>query len=368
MRDLAYIARIQKLNPIPDKDRIELATVANYDVIVEKGKYRIGDLVVYIEYDTILPVKPEFEFLRKRCYSKLYDGFRIQAMKMAGVVSYGIVFSTAILPSDFKVEEGKPVAKELDIIRYDPEERKELMGKSKKKRSKLMKFLMKFKFVRKIVLKHEKKSPYPVTVQKSSETNVQKAYSWLLKNSNNEKYYLTEKLEGQAGMYMLKGNRLQVYSHNSIRANDGKNNWSKIAMQYKIRSILLRDGNRNYAIQGEIIGPGIQKNIYDLKELDFYVYKVTDIKTGKALEYCDVIPWCYCNGLKFVPTISYRLWMLQEFTSVDSILDHANGKSSLNENVMRAGVVWRSVYNQDLGFKAKSPEYLAWFAKSDKTE
>lgn len=64
LRDLSIIAKIQEINPIPNYDRVELATVENYPVIVQKGLYRPGDLCVYVFYDTLLPVRKEFESLR----------------------------------------------------------------------------------------------------------------------------------------------------------------------------------------------------------------------------------------------------------------------------------------------------------------
>ena len=62
MRKLASIQRIKSLEPIEGKDRIELCTILGWDVIVQKGEFKEGDLVVYCEYDTVLPIKPEFEF------------------------------------------------------------------------------------------------------------------------------------------------------------------------------------------------------------------------------------------------------------------------------------------------------------------
>ena len=58
IHDLATISVIQDIRPIEGKDRIELATVENYNSIVQKGEYKAGDKVIYIYYDSILPVRP----------------------------------------------------------------------------------------------------------------------------------------------------------------------------------------------------------------------------------------------------------------------------------------------------------------------
>ena len=134
MRELAVIARIEKLEPIAKKDRIELATVQNYPVIVQKGVHKVGDLVVYVFYDAVLPQKPEFEFLRARCWSNLYQGFRIKNMAMGGVYSSGIIFPLSILPDGFDVKEGKNVEKELGVVKYDPEAYREMNQATAKKK------------------------------------------------------------------------------------------------------------------------------------------------------------------------------------------------------------------------------------------
>ena len=81
MHDLATVSVIQDIRSIEGKDRIVLATVENYHSIIQKDQFMVGDRVIYIYYDAILPEKPEFEFLRKRCWSEKYNGFRIRPMK-----------------------------------------------------------------------------------------------------------------------------------------------------------------------------------------------------------------------------------------------------------------------------------------------
>lgn len=91
MRTLASIKTISDILPIESKDRIVLAMVDGWSVIVKKDEFHIGDSCVYVEIDSVLPEKPEFEFLRSK-------NFRIKTMKMAGVISQGICFPLSILP------------------------------------------------------------------------------------------------------------------------------------------------------------------------------------------------------------------------------------------------------------------------------
>ena len=123
-RKLASVRRIVSLSPIVGADLIEKATILGWEVVVaKKDNLKVGDLVVYCEVDSILPDKPEFEFLRER-------KFRIRTIKLKGQVSQGIVFPLSILPGNsiFPYKEGDDVTEVLGVRKHDPQaewERKE---------------------------------------------------------------------------------------------------------------------------------------------------------------------------------------------------------------------------------------------------
>lgn len=89
MRKLATIREVSEIRPIEGKDRIALATIDGWHVIVQKSEFNVGDKCVYIEIDSVLPETPWFEFLRSK-------KFRIKTMKMSNVVSQGIAFPLSI--------------------------------------------------------------------------------------------------------------------------------------------------------------------------------------------------------------------------------------------------------------------------------
>ena len=70
MRKLASIEKVRKVEPIEGADRIELAHVLGWQCVVNKGQFKEMDTAVYFEIDSFLPIRPEFEFLRKSCYKK----------------------------------------------------------------------------------------------------------------------------------------------------------------------------------------------------------------------------------------------------------------------------------------------------------
>src|SRR3990167_6403004 len=94
-RKLASIQIIKELNPIEGADKIEVASILGWKAVVEKGKFKLNDKIVYCEIDSLLPIKPEYEFLRK--YHKKMEngieGFRIKTIRLKGQISQGLVVS-----------------------------------------------------------------------------------------------------------------------------------------------------------------------------------------------------------------------------------------------------------------------------------
>ena len=369
MRDLCTVSRIDKLIPIENKQYIELATVNNYTVIVTKGDFKVGDLCIYCFYDTICPNNKMFEHLKKYChYSTLYDGYRITEMKMAGVFSSGIIFGLDIVDKKYH-KLGTDLTEILGIQRYDPEEKKEVTSK---KQNKLLKFLMRYKFfrrLRKLLFGKKVSKVYPLTVHKSNETNVETNFNKLPKD---HEYYLTEKLEGQAGCWLIKGrkNKFMQFSHNVYRDMKENNTWTKVNYAYDLEEILkkhYKETKTRIAIQGEICGPGIQRNVYGFKELKLFVYKVTNVDNGKAFNYNELNEFCD----KYLLTIVPKVKISNLLNNVDEMLLDCEGASVFKNNgksVKREGIVWRSTKDQSIGCKCKSRDYKIWFYKKDKVE
>lgn len=97
-RKLAHIEIIESLSPIEGADKIEVAKVLGWECVVKKGEFKKGDIVVYVEVDSVMPDKPEYEFLRDR-------KFRIRTIKLKGQVSMGLILPLSILNTIGKVEE-----------------------------------------------------------------------------------------------------------------------------------------------------------------------------------------------------------------------------------------------------------------------
>ena len=111
MRKLASIQKIRDIQPIPKADRIELATVLGWKVVVKKGEFQIGDLCVYCEIDSVFPEMEKYEFLRN-------DQFRIRTKKLRGQISQGICFPLNSLPNG-NYQEGSDVTELMNVKKHE---------------------------------------------------------------------------------------------------------------------------------------------------------------------------------------------------------------------------------------------------------
>ena len=354
-RVLAHVEEINSIEPIEGKDRIELATVLGWTVIVQKG-FKIRDKVVFCEIDSVFPEKPEFEFLRSK-------KFRIKTMKMAGVISQGIVFPLTILP-DGEYSIGDDVTDIIGITQYEPtmdRERDEL-SLEKVTVKKYPRFLMRMSWFRKLVLPKKQAKGFPSFISKTDENRVQNCPFYLNMDC---KWIATEKIDGQSGTFTLqrvKGKHFwnkdtydfAVCSRNLRQWKKNNSSYWTVAEKYNIETVLhkLIGDNEWVAIQGECVASNVQGNKYYVTEPDLYVFnliypsgRVGSIEAKRIMNEL---------GLKFVPILSEDIQIKGK--TVQEILDVATGKSQLYDT-LREGIVFRSEDGKQ-SFKAVSPEFL----------
>jgi len=126
---LATIQEIESLTPIPTAENLLKLKLKDkgWPIVVRKDEgYKEGDLVIYVEPDSVLPEKPEFEFLRKSCYVPRLQGFRIRAITLRGQVSAGIVFPLSLADKElrlsqksFRITVGLNLTEILGIRKYE---------------------------------------------------------------------------------------------------------------------------------------------------------------------------------------------------------------------------------------------------------
>lgn len=348
MRHLATIQVIDDIQPIDGRDRIELASVKGWHVIVKKDEFHVGDPCVYIEIDSVLPPKPEFAFLEPKHY-------RIKTMKMAGCISQGICFPLTILPEGH-YDRDQDVTQLIGVTQYEPEmdNDKDVSPQNKKKNP-----MMRFKLFRKLFGKKQSRSCFPDFLSKTDEERIQNC-GWMLENGDD--WIVTEKVDGTSGTFaLLRHKRFLlpdrfeyfVCSRNlRLQLRDSSIYWA-VSDQYKLRETLQNMiGKREWvAIQGECIGPGIQGNKYKAEVPRFYAFNLID-PTGRknSVQAANLLG---TKGIPFVPILDEHFKLPK---TVDEMVAYADGRSVIADTI-REGVVVRSSDGKQ-SFKAVSNQYL----------
>ena len=331
-RKLASVRKISDIQSIPGADMIELAIVDGWKVVVAKNVgHKVGDMVVYCEIDSFLPIKEEFEFLRKSSYKKMSDGtegFRLRSIKLKGQISQGLILplKDLQLPNKDLLEVGMDVTKELGIIKYEPPIPAELSGKVK--------------------------GLFPSFLRKTDEERIQNL-SNEYENLKQHKFYVTEKLDGSSATFYSKDGVFGVCSRNlELLETEGNTFW-KVARELKLEEWLTSQ-DVNYSIQGELIGEGIQGNPYKIKGQTVGFFNAFNIDTQEYLGLEEFEKLISSMGLKVVPILD------RDFTlpdTIDELLSYADEKSVLNSNFDREGVVIRSL-DRKISFKVISNKFL----------
>ena len=355
MRKLASIKRVSDVSPIAGADRIEVCQIDGWQVVVKKDEVKVGDLVVYFEIDSLLPETEWSEFMRDR-------KFRVRTIKLRKQVSQGLVLPLSILPEG-NYNEGDDVTEILGVKKYEPyaEQEKELAEKAIKN-SKYPKFLLRYKWFRKLVLPKKQEKGFPLFISKTDETRVENIPN-ILKNKDH--WIATEKIDGTSSTYALVRHKRKftfqkdkfefiVCSRNLRLWREDDSIYWRNARKYDIENTLkamIGEKDSFVAIQGESIGQNVQGNKYKRTEPELYVFNVIypegrmdSVKAKRKVERF---------GLKFVPIFD------TEYVLPDTIAElrkYAHGKSQL-ANINREGVVFRSKDGSN-SFKCVDPEFL----------
>ena len=337
-RKLASIRKIIDLSPIEGADKIELATIDGWKVVVAKDvNHKVGDLIVYCEVDSFLPVREEFEFLRKTSFKKMgeQEGFRLKTIRLRGQISQGLIVPLDVLlkhgVSSDDVFEGLDVTGTLGVVKYEPPIPAELSGKAK--------------------------GLFPSFIRKTDEERIQNLASdyekFRAKNKLGGKFYVTEKLDGSSSTFYVKDEVFSVCSRNLELIETEGNTFWKVARELDLEG-KLRTLGFNVCLQGELIGEGVQGNPYKLKGQTVRFFNGFNIDTQENIPFLEFVEIIQKLGLKTVPILEFDFDLPN---SIDNMLEYAESPSSLNTNFSREGVVVRS-YDRTISFKSISNKFL----------
>ena len=355
-RKLASIQKILKIEPIPNADKIVVATVLGWEVVVKIDEFKVGDKIIYLEVDSIVPRdNPYFEFMMDRKY-------RVRTIKLRKQVSQGLIIPLTLLPPG-KYEEGMDVTDILKVTKYDPQLQEEKELQNRMPHSKIGKFFMRFKWYRRYFT-HKEKS-WPSFIKKTDEERIQNM-PWILTKAKGEKFYYTEKLDGQSATFFLVKRPLKYFKFYSkweygvcsrnirLSKKDNSNYW-RISDMYQIKKVLeviqKQVGAKHIVLQGEIIGEGIQKNKYKLKGIDFHAFNLFINDANMSIISIRKILSQY--NMKVVPILHENYYLPE---TVQELVKECIGKSKIYDR-KREGIVIRD-YSNNISFKVINPEFL----------
>lgn len=396
-RELAYIVTIDDITPIEGYDRVELAHVGGWTIVVGKGEFKIGDPAIYFEIDSKLPeVKPftDMEFLAKKKY-------RVKTQRMCKSISQGLLMSVAnfngAIIDEKTIRIGTP-HKDCSLHRIDDESRfltKDLgvtyyvaednarkapsVDKYKKmaqRNGKLFakqpfRWLMKREWGKKFLFiffgKKRDKTGWPAWVKKTDEERVQNM-PWILQNK--DPWIATEKIDGSSTTFTIKRgkwprkNEFYICSRNVCFDKPDKtcfydtNIYTEMAEKYHIEHVLtemltLFPAAEWITIQGETYGAGVQKRDYHLKGHDFMAFNLITSDKGRfnTLKMRELLEDYY--RIPCVPIVDSK-FILPD--TVEELLEYATDVSQVDGD-MREGIVFRSE-DGSKSFKAVSNEFL----------
>lgn len=376
-RALAYIQHVTNIRPIDGADNIEQCNVLGWNLICKKGEFHEGDPCVYIEIDSKVPEREEFEFLRAK-------GFKVKTMKLGkfNCISQGLAMPQSAFKELAGLSEGTDVTDILGI-KYsvqednarkgngDPNAKYKSMAARHQKifKKKWARWMMRRSWGRKVMFfffgkKKDNPRGFPTFVSKTDEERVENQ-PWRI--GDGKTYLATEKLDGTSCTYALerKGrNKFEFYvCSRNVRQQDEKqecyhdhNIYWDLAFKYNIEQH-LKDFLNQFpqlkwvCIQGEGVG-SVQGNPLKLTEDDLYVFNFKESQTGRWSSMAgagQVREW----GMKWVPILGE----VQMPDTMEELKVLATGKSKVNPEVMREGIVYRSLDGSD-SFKNVSREYL----------
>lgn len=328
IRKLASIRQCTALQAIPGADAIQVAVVDGWTCVVKIGEIEVGQKGVYFEIDSFLPVDDaRFEFLRRSSLRKMGDteGFRLRTIRLRGQLSQGLFMPLHLFPEvDAEEPVGTDLTERLRVDKYEPPIPADLSGK---------------------VI-----GPFPGFIPKTDEERVQNLLeefaTW-----QGLSFIVTEKLDGTSFTAYHRNGHFGICSRNWELSDEDPNSYWKVADETELQAKL---GRQNLAIQGEMIGEGIQKNIYKLRGQHLFVFHVFDIDAHRFYDYEETLAFCQKNDLKVVPLIDANFKLPAD---VNTLLHMADGSSALQEKAKREGLVLRSA-DRKISFKAISNAFL----------
>lgn len=313
---IVEVCTVDKMEKHPNADRLSIATVKGWSCIVGLDQYKVGDRVIFVPPDSIMPST----LIEKYNLEYLKHNGRVGTAKLRGYISQGLVLE--VPKGNWKL--GDNVAEALGITKYEPPAPSYSVGNQQTSRKKLNPAFDKYTEIENIKNFNTvfKEGDEVVITEKIHGTNARFGNLEIYIGKENT---LLHKISLWFKKYVLKQTHEFVYgSHNvqlvsfTSRMNFyGGDIWGEIAKRYKLAKIIPPET----IVYAEIYGKGIQDLTYGCEGHEFAVF---DIKqNGKYLDWKKVEEFCKEKNLPIVPVLyigKYSDEILAKMTEGDSTI------------------------------------------------
>ncbi len=236
---LASIQYITNIRPHSGADKLELAKVLEWPVVVKKGEYVEGQKIVFVFPDTVCPETEYFKFLEPKKY-------RVNKIRLRKELSFGLVCPISLLgidPSnlpDWAIE-GKDVADLLGIKKYEKPVDPTVNG--------------------------EAKGNFPTNLISITDEDNLLSNVACLEELRGREFYITTKADGSSYTLIHYNNEVRVCSRR-LELKEGDNAWWNVTKQYGLETKIKEFGD--IAIQAELCGPKMNGNELGLDKLTLF--------------------------------------------------------------------------------------------------
>jgi RNA ligase (TIGR02306 family) len=324
MRHLATIRKVAEIKPIPNADAIEAVRVDGWWVVTKKGDFSVEDMCVYVEVDSWVPYELA-PFLCKGKEPREFGGVkgeRLRTIKLRGQLSQGLILPLSVCDMIASILfEGLDVSCPLGIQKWEKPIPACLAG--------------------------QMKGNFPTFIRKTDQERIQNMLEVLY---SPYMYQMTTKLDGSSMTVYWYENQMGVCSRNIDLKLDQEGN-TFVDTAKRIFGDRVFDG---LAIQGELMGPGIQGNRENLPQHEFFVFDIWDINEQKYKPTAEVTAFCGQNGLRHVPVLEGAATI--EGLTLEDLLEEADNTKSLNHPVAE-GIVFKRIDGGE-SFKVISNKFL----------
>lgn len=323
MERLAYVGKITAIEDIPNSDNILQANVVCgsggiWRGVVQKNEFSVGSLVEVYMQDCILPTEPRFAFLEKRKY-------RISICRFRGALS-----EVLIMPLTVDAEIGSDISDVIKVTKFEKNLDMKLQG--------------------------DAIGQFPGFIPRTDEENFQRVPE-LVRALAGKPFYASIKCDGSSSTLFWDPelNDVIACSRGLKKKPDENSIWYKAVAKHNLKEILK---DSPYALQGELVGPKIQKNPMGLAEHEFRLFDVYNIGAREYLCPTKMISFAKQHNLITVPVIECGDNCFN--MNRDEMIAYAE-KQTYSTGKPAEGVVIRQLGNvnrhERISFKVLNPSY-----------